>query len=150
MSTCCIKIKCSVNLRNNFSLISWGIYAHCSRMTWSLSVPLSGKNRKNRTRDGLQVFQARVTSLCSWDNPMCCAEKKNVSVIREKTEKLGHSSTYSVYIGHQALSPRDFQARMLERVAVSSSRVLSQPRVKPTASHVPCIASGFLISWAIQ
>ena len=41
-----------------------------------------------------------------------------------------------------------FQARILEWVAISSSRRSSQPRDQTLISYVPCIAGGFFMCWA--
>ena len=43
-----------------------------------------------------------------------------------------------------------FHARILEGVAISSSRESSQPRDRTHVSSVSCIASGFFSHWAIR
>ena len=42
-----------------------------------------------------------------------------------------------------------FQARIPEWVAISSSRVSSQPRDQTKVSCISCIAGGFFTAWAI-
>ena len=42
-----------------------------------------------------------------------------------------------------------FQARILEQIAISSSKGSSRPRVQTCISCVSCIARGFFVAWAI-
>ena len=52
-------------------------------------------------------------------------------------------------VAHQApLSMGFFQARTLERVAISFSRGSSQPRIEPASLASPALADGFLTAGA--